>query len=367
MKKIIAMILVAMLTMACFGAVAEEKKVLTVALSPDFAPMEFIDTSKSGQDQYVGFDVTLAKFIADELGMDLEIKAMSFDACQTAVQTGSVDLAISGFSWTEARAENFYLSDYYYAGDNETEQVIITTADKAGAFSTADDFSGLTVGCQDASLQADLCNSQLPTDCTIKPFKAIDDAILSLMSGKIDAVCIDDQVAKNFVAANPDSLVVLDTPYATEDYAACVAKGNDQLTEAMNAAIAELKNNGTLDAILDKYINKTEGAVGYVTPEGTEYPNGELTMATNATFEPYEYIQNGEVIGLDVDFAKAICDQMGYKLHVEDMEFDAIIPAVQSGKADFGMAGMTVTPERAESINFTDSYCTGVQSIIVLK
>ena len=80
MKKIIAMILVAMLTMACFGAVAEEKKVLTVALSPDFAPMEFIDTSKSGQDQYVGFDVTLAKFIADELGMDLEIKAMSFDA-----------------------------------------------------------------------------------------------------------------------------------------------------------------------------------------------------------------------------------------------------------------------------------------------
>ena len=135
----------------------------------------------------------------------------------------------------------------------------------------------------------------------------------------------------------------------------------------MNAAIAELKTNGTLDAILDKYINKTEGAAGYVTPEGTEYPNGELTMATNATFEPYEYIENGEVIGLDVDFAKAICDQMGYKLVVEDMEFDAIIPAVQSGKADFGMAGMTVTPERAESINFTDSYCTGVQSIIVRK
>ena len=78
-------------------------------------------------------------------------------------------------------------------------------------------------------------------------------------------------------------------------------------------------------------------------------------------------IENGEVIGLDVDFAKAICDQMGYKLIVEDMEFDAIIPAVQSGKADFGMAGMTVTPERAESINFTDSYCTGVQSIIVRK
>ena len=235
-----------------------------------------------------------------------------------------------------------------------------------------DDMADKTVGVQlgttgDIYMSDAVGNADDLNIAGVEEYNKAADAVQALLSGKIDAVCIDDQVAKNVVAVNPDSLVVLDTPYATEDYAACVAKGNDQLTEAMNAAIAELKNNGTLDAILDKYINKTEGAVGYVTPEGTEYPNGELTMATNATFEPYEYIENGEVIGLDVDFAKAICDQMGYKLVVEDMEFDAIIPAVQSGKADFGMAGMTVTPERAESINFTDSYCTGVQSIIVRK
>lgn len=247
MKKIIAMILVAMLTMACFGAVAEEKKVLTVALSPDFAPMEFIDTSKSGQDQYVGFDVTLAKFIADELGMDLEIKAMSFDACQTAVQTGSVDLAISGFSWTEARAENFYLSDYYYAGDNETEQVIITTADKAGAFSTADDFSGLTVGCQDASLQADLCNSQLPTDCTIKPFKAIDDAILSLMSGKIDAVAVAKGNA-DAIIANNDSIALsgfeFEVSAEAQNNVVLIQKGNDELLANVNACLAKAYDQG---------------------------------------------------------------------------------------------------------------------------
>lgn len=247
MKKIIAMILVAMLTMACFGAVAEEKKVLTVALSPDFAPMEFIDTSKSGQDQYVGFDVTLAKFIADELGMDLEIKAMSFDACQTAVQTGSVDLAISGFSWTEARAENFYLSDYYYAGDNETEQVIITTADKAGAFSTADDFSGLTVGCQDASLQADLCNSQLPIDCTIKPFKAIDDAILSLMSGKIDAVAVAKGNA-DAIIANNDSIALsgfeFEVSAEAQNNVVLIQKGNDELLANVNVCLAKAYEQG---------------------------------------------------------------------------------------------------------------------------
>ena len=147
-----------------------------------------------------------------------------------------------------------------------------------------DDMADKTVGVQlgttgDIYMSDAVGNADDLNIAGVEEYNKAADAVQALLSGKIDAVCIDDQVAKNFVAVNPDSLVVLDTPYATEDYAACVAKGNDQLTEAMNAAIAKLKENGTLDAILDKYINKTEGAVGYVTPEGTEYPNGELTIA----------------------------------------------------------------------------------------
>ena len=91
----------------------------------------------------------------------------------------------------------------------------------------------------------------------------------------------------------------------------------------------------------------------------------KLTMATNATFEPYEYIENGEVIGLDVDFAKAICDQMGYKLHVEDMEFDAIISNVATGKSMIGMAGLTANNERMQNIYFSFPYATGIQAVIV--
>lgn len=99
---------------------------LHVALSPDFSPMEFVDSSKTGQEQYVGFDVSLAKFIAEELGVSLVVEPMSFDASQTAVYTASVPMSISGYSWTETRAENYEISDYYYAGDNETEQVLLT-------------------------------------------------------------------------------------------------------------------------------------------------------------------------------------------------------------------------------------------------
>ena len=78
--------------------------------------------------------------------------------------------------------------------------------------------------------------------------------------------------------------------------------------------------------------------------------NGELHMATNAAFEPYEYKEGGEVVGIDAELAQAICDKLGYKLVIDDMEFDAIITAVSSGKADFGMAGMTVTEERKKSV-----------------
>jgi polar amino acid transport system substrate-binding protein len=200
----------------------------------------------------------------------------------------------------------------------------------------------------------------------VEQYNKAADAVQALLSNKIDAVCIDDQVAQKFVEANSDKLVTLDTAYAVEDYAICFNKSNSAMTEQFNTAIAELKTDGTLDAILDKYINKTEGAEGYVSTT-TSYPNGKLVMGTNAAFEPYEYIENGAIIGIDAEFAQAICDKLGYELEIDDMEFDSIIPAVQSGKADFGMAGMTVTEERLQNVDFTDSYCTGVQSIIVLK
>ena len=92
---------------------------------------------------------------------------------------------------------------------------------------------------------------------------------------------------------------------------------------------------------------------------------GELHMATNASFEPYEYQEGGKVVGIDAEIAQAICDKLGYKLVIDDMEFDAIITAVTSGKADFGMAGMTVTDERKKSVDFTDPYTNAIQAIIV--
>ena len=228
---------------------------------------------------------------------------------------------------------------------------------------SVDELTGKTVGVQ-LGTTGDIYAQDIE-GATVEQFNKFNDAVLALKQGKVDAVIIDNEPGKVFVEQN-DDITMLDEDFAVEDYAIALNKGSE-LTAQFNEAIAAIQENGTLDAILDKYINGVEGAEGYVTPEGTEYPNGTLTMATNAYFPPYEYYEGDEIVGIDAEFAKAICDYLGYELVIEDMEFASIIPAINSGKADFGAAGMTVTEERLVNVDFTDSYCTGIQSVLVLK
>lgn len=248
------------------------------------------------------------------------------------------------------------------ASGSSTASASASTESKQYIFSV-DELTGKTVGVQ-LGTTGDIYAQDIE-GATVEQFNKFNDAVLALKQGKVDAVIIDNEPGKVFVEQNPD-ITMLDEDFAVEDYAIALNKGSE-LTAQFNEAIAAIQENGTLDAILDKYINGVEGAEGYVTPEGTEYPNGTLTMATNAYFPPYEYYEGDEIVGIDAEFAKAICDYLGYELVIEDMEFASIIPAINSGKADFGAAGMTVTEERLVNVDFTDSYCTGIQSVLVLK
>ena len=248
------------------------------------------------------------------------------------------------------------------ASGSSTASASASTESKQYIFSV-DELTGKTVGVQ-LGTTGDIYAQDIE-GATVEQFNKFNDAVLALKQGKVDAVIIDNEPGKVFVEQNPD-ITMLDEDFAVEDYAIALNKGSE-MTEKFNEAIAAIQENGTLDAILDKYINGVEGAEGYVTPEGTEYPNGTLTMATNAYFPPYEYYEGDEIVGIDAEFAKAICDYLGYELVIEDMAFDSIIPAITSGKADFGAAGMTVTEDRLVNVDFTDSYCTGIQSVLVLK
>lgn len=227
-----------------------------------------------------------------------------------------------------------------------------------------DDLKGATIGVQ-LGTTGDLNASAYEADGSkIERYTKGADAVIALTQGKVDCVIIDNEPAQAFVEANK-GLKILDEPFESEDYAICVAKNNSQLTADINKALAELKADGTILSIINNYIGDNKGQSPYKSPEGVDTSKGELHMATNAFFEPYEYYDGDKVVGIDAEIAQAICDKLGYKLVIDDMDFDAIITAVQSGKSDFGMAGMTVTDERKQSIDFTDPYTTAKQVIIV--
>lgn len=235
----------------------------------------------------------------------------------------------------------------------------------AKTVASIDDLAGAKIGVQLGTTGDIFASDYEKEGSVIERFNKGADAVLALTTGKVDCVIIDNEPAKAFVASN-EGLKILEEPFAVEEYAICISKDNDELTTKFNTAIAELKSDGTLESIINNYIgDETKGKSPYVTPDGTEYPNGELHMATNAFFEPYEYYEGDEIVGIDAMAAKAICDKLGYELVIDDMDFDSIITAVQSGKADFGMAGMTITEERLNAINFTDTYTTATQVIIV--
>ena len=250
MKKIVCLILAAVmvLALAACGSTNSGKLLkkgsLIVATSPDFAPMEFTDTSKTGQDQYVGFDIMLAKYIASELGLELEIKPMSFDACLAAVQSGKVDMSLSGFSWKEDRAQNFELTDYYQASaDQETEQVVIVTAENAGKFTSAADFEGLTIAVQAASLQLELAETQLP-GAVIKQFTDIGTEVEALRNGNVDGVAVakgngDAIIANNENIAFSGFEFEVDAKY--KDNVGLIKKGNTELLADVNAVLFDPK------------------------------------------------------------------------------------------------------------------------------
>lgn len=260
MKKIISLLLCLAMLAGSVCALAScnfeknpGKEKISVAMSPDFAPMEFYDLSKQGNEAIVGFDVLLANYIAKELNKELVIKPMNFDACMSAVQAGSADLAISGFSWTAARAENFLITDYYVAGENETEQVVITTKANAGAFTTTASFAGKKVGAQGGSLQELLVNEQLVTaGATIVKYTSTNEALTALKTGLIDAFAVAKGNGEAFISQNPDTIDYSGFEFEVDEKyknnVILVNKNNQALCDQVNAVLAKAMAAGVYDA-----------------------------------------------------------------------------------------------------------------------
>lgn len=255
MKKLFCAALAAAMLMATMSGCGSsqnrlekilESGKLVLATSPDFAPLEFEDLS-SGEAQYVGSDIELAKYIAEKLGVELEISAMDFSAVQAAIPSGQADIAISGFARTEERAQNMELSTPFNITEDGGQTVLVLKGEGAN-YTTADDFSGLQIGAQNGSLQYNLVSSQLPDDVEIVPVGSLNDGVLMLETGKIDALASDLSNAELLLESH-DGIETTDFmfEYDSEGNIAAVKKGETELIEAVNEIIEEVNELGLYD------------------------------------------------------------------------------------------------------------------------
>lgn len=224
----------------------EAKKTLVMATNATFPPYEYYDG-----ESIVGIDAEIAQAIADKLGMELKIEDMEFNSIINAVQNGSVDFGMAGMTVTEDRLKSVDFSDSYATG----VQVVIVKEDSDIA--SVDDLTGKKIGVQ-LSTTGDIYASDTPDNGgfgeeNVEKYSKGADAVIALTQGKIDAVIIDNEPAKEFVKAN-EGLKILETEFVSEDYAIAFAKNNTELKDKVNTALNQLINDGTVQKIIDKYI-----------------------------------------------------------------------------------------------------------------
>ena len=215
---------------------------LTMATNATFPPYEM--TTDSGDIE--GIDVDTAKAIAEKLGLELQIDDMDFDAALLSVQQGKADIAMAGITVTDERKAVMAFSDSYATG---IQSIIVP---EGSDIASPDDLAGKKIGTQRGTTGYIYCTDDFGEDSVVAYDNGLT-AVQALNNGQVDAVVIDNAPAQEFVAANP-GLKVLETSYAEEDYAIGMSKDNTALVEAVNAALEELKADGTLQSIVDKYI-----------------------------------------------------------------------------------------------------------------
>ena len=281
MKKLIAvlMALCMLVSAVCLFASCDkgDENTLVMATNAAFPPSEYKDG-----DKIVGIDAEIAAAIADKLGMKLEIMDVDFGAVLTGVAEGKYDMGMAGITVTDERKETMDFSDTYATGiqviivndgssiaslddlwnfDEEGNPVSLKNTDiKIGVQqdTTGDIYSSSAIsGWGFNDLNDD---ESIKTDRVVR-YKTGAEAVAALKTGKVDCVIIDNEPAKSFVAAN-EGIHILEgeNEYAVEDYAICVDKGNTELLDKINKALAELKADGTIDGIINKYIPKDGGA-----------------------------------------------------------------------------------------------------------
>ena len=323
-----------------------------------YAPFEFKDTDQT----YKGIDVDIINKVAEIKGWNIQMSYPGFDAAVNAVQAGQADAIMAGMTKTKERENVFTMSDTYY----DTKVVIATT--KSNKITKYEELRGKTVGVKNGTAaQRFLESIKDKYGFTIKTFDTGDLMNNSLSTGAVNAIMDDKPVIEYAINQGQDLSINMDGE-AVGSFAFGVKKGSkyEYLVTEFNEALAQMKKDGSLDQIINKWTNSSKTSSQVTSLTSTTSAGQKATpvkskyvIASDSSFAPFVFQNSSnQYTGIDMDLIKAIAEDQGFEIEITNPGFDAAINAVQSGQADGMIAGMSVTDARKETFDFSDSYYT---------
>ncbi|HEM5162010.1 TPA: ABC transporter substrate-binding protein/permease [Streptococcus suis] len=359
MKKKLLILLASILPVFFIFTGIKADDTIDIVFDNAYAPFEFKDSDQI----YKGLDVDIINEVAKRSGWTMNQGFPGFDAAVNAVQAGSADALMAGTTITEARKKVFTFSDPYF----DTKIVIATT--KANTISSYKDLKGKTVGVKNGTAaQNFLEENKDKYGYNVKTFDTGDLMYNSLSAGAVNAVMDDEAVIQYAIQQGQDLSIDMDGE-AIGSFGFSVKKGSqyEYLVEDFNTALAAMKEDGTYEKILNKWLgssnstentdyssrlNLTGNASTKATPVKSSY-----TIVADSSFAPFEYQdESGNYVGIDMELIKAIAKQQGFTITIQNPGFDAALNAVQAGQADAVIAGMSITDARKEIFDFSDAY-----------
>ena len=312
-----------------------------------------------------GYDIEMAYRFAAWLGAKAEFRVYDYGAIIAAAATGDVDCILANLNITPERAEALPFSDDFYV--EKIGIMVRGEAPASGGYTAVKDLNGKRIGVPTGTSFDRAVEEQLP-DSGIAYFNTKADIVNALQSGKIEAFTMDEPAAEQILKES-DGLAIVPEYMENFEFAYVFPKtdAGEVLCSRFSEYLRGISGDGTLAEIRAKWFGDDDSLKTIADYRNFPAPNGVLKMATESEYEPFTYLKNREVTGFDIDIAIRFCEAYGYGLEITDMRFDAILPSVQTGKADFAGSGITITEERKESVLFSEPYYSGGTVLVVRK
>lgn len=359
MKKKLLMLLASILPVFFVFTGVKADDTIDIVFDNAYAPFEFKDSDQV----YKGLDVDIINEVAKRSGWKMNQSFPGFDAAVNAVQSGSADALMAGTTITEARKQVFTFSDPYF----DTKIIVATT--KANKISSYEDLKGKTVGVKNGTAaQTFLEENKNKYGFSIKTFDTGDLMYNSLATGSVNAVMDDEAVIQYAIQQGQDlSLDIPGEPIGSFGFSVKKGSKYEYLVDDFNKALAEMKEDGTYETIMNKWFGSSDSSestdyssrlnlTGSVTAKAIPVKSS-YTIVADSSFAPFEYQdESGKYVGIDMELIKAIAEQQGFTITIQNPGFDAALNAVQAGQADAVIAGMSITDARKEIFDFSDAY-----------